>query len=203
MFEQNETPKSTKLIKNEETQRKEPENRPSNVDDTSKIQIEREGFEQKPKTKMTLMRSLISPPYSTPRFVFKRLKDFMMQILANRYSKPLEEVGNDFHQMESCVEALLALEFVQKFEFQLEDTDIIIDLVESFDKSVEDMSPPIAGILGPLEHVEPTLTIHLKDTASSSAASLVNIAKTLELKIVKLQVAEPEGIMQKKQEAKT
>jgi hypothetical protein len=182
--------------------KKESENLPSKVDGSFEAKdgsIKGE-FEEQRKNKMTLRRSLISPPYSAPKFVLRRINDFVMLFLASRYSKSLEEVGNDFHQMEPCVSSLLALAVVGRFEIQLEDADIIIDLVESFDKSSEDMSLPIAGLLEPLDHVELTLIIHLKDAASSAATSLVNISKALELKIVKLQFVEPEGIKEGREE---
>lgn len=180
-------------------EKKEAETQPSSLDGS--LEANKDGqirgeFEEQSKKKIIIRRSLISPPYSTPRFVFKRVKDFNMQVLAGRYSKPLEEVRNDFQQLDRCVEPLLALGAVRHFEFQLEDTDVIIDMVESFDKSSEDMSPPILGILGTLDHVEPKLTIRLKES-SSLCASIVKISETLELKIVKLQFSEPEGVIQK------
>ena len=151
--------------------------------------------------KMTIKRSLISPPYSTFRFTFKRVKDLMTQVLVDRNSKLQEEVSNDFQRLNCCIEPLLALGAVQQLELQMEDFDLVIDLVESFDKSTEDMSPLVTRILEPLDHIEPLLVVHLKEP-SSSYASITNVSEALELKIVKLQFTEPESAIAKVQEGK-
>ena len=152
--------------------------------------------------KMIIKRSLISPPYATPKFVFKRINDFVMHVLQDRCPKPLEEIKNDFHELEPCAIAFLALGVVDHFEIQLVDMTVIVDLVENLDKSAEDMSPPIAGLLEPLDNVELTLIICLKAVVSQATTSLINVSNALDLKVVKLQVIEPQNIVQTKQEEK-
>jgi hypothetical protein len=187
------------------TKKKESESVSSNLDGSLETTPDRQTkceFEQQVKNKMTLRRSLISPPYSAPSFVFKRLKDFVTQVSASRCPKLPEEFGKDFHQMRPGVESLLTIGYVQKFEFRLQDTVIFVELLESFDKSAEDMSPPLVGILEPLDHVEPLLIVYLKEP-SSSCASIIKISETLELKLVKLQFSEPEDNIQRALEEKT
>jgi hypothetical protein len=152
--------------------------------------------------KMIIKRSLISPPYAPPKFVFKRIKDFVMHVLQDRCPKPLEEIKNDFHELEPCAIAFLALGVVDHFEIQLADMTVVVAFVESFDKSAEDMSPPIAGLLEPLDNVELALIICLKGVVSQATTSLIKVSNALNLKVVKLQVIEPQIVEQAKQEEK-
>jgi len=153
-------------------------------------EIKREAADHE-KRKMIIKRSLISTPYSAPKFVFKRINDFVMHILAKRCPKPLEEISNDFHELEPYAIKFLTMEVVDSFEIQLVDMNVIIDLVENFDKSAEDMSPPITEIMKPLDCIGLTMILHFKPTASSAANFSIDVSKTLKLKAIKFQVVGP------------
>lgn len=158
---------------------------------------------EKSNNKMTVERSVISTPYSPPNFVFKRIINFSMDVLGKREFKPLEEVSNDFHELEPSSVGLLAIGAVDHFEIQLCDMSIKLKLLETMDKSSEDMSLPLMEILGPLASNELTMILHLKPTASSSADRLIEDSKAINLKAIKFQVVRSNDSEYSKEEKRT
>lgn len=145
----------------------------------------------KPISKLFVERSLMSTPFYPPAFAYDNVQKFVSKILEVRSSKLLEGNKEDFKKVEQHSVALLTLRTVESFEIDLGDMIVRFSLIESSDKSAEDMDLPILlPALEPLICERPTLTIHFKPTVSASIISLAEELVRLDTKVLRLKVAE-------------